>query len=248
MALGTTLTTLGGPTVLLELGGVRLLTAPTFDEPGEYPVGTRALRTTAPSTLSAAEVGRVDAVLLSHDQHADNLDHGGREFLAGSPRTARGRSGPAAGATSPADRGRTVDVHAMRTTFGTLLSRTGAAPRTAQAAGRGWRHIRFVATALDRIDAILAVDGIDAVFIGPSDLSIGLSRGSALDPDGAEVSAAINHALARAKAAGKFAGIYAPDGERGADYTKRGYHFVSIASDLGFMMAGAASVMKIATA
>ena len=87
MALGITLTTLGGPTVLLELGGLRLLTDPTFDEPGEYPVGTRALRKTAPSALSAAEVGRVDAVLLSHDQHADNLDHGGREFLAGSPRT-----------------------------------------------------------------------------------------------------------------------------------------------------------------
>jgi L-ascorbate metabolism protein UlaG (beta-lactamase superfamily) len=84
---GLTLTTLGGPTVLLELAGLRLLTDPTFDGPGEYPIGTRALRKTAGSALSAAEVGRVDAVLLSHDQHADNLDRAGREFLAGAPRT-----------------------------------------------------------------------------------------------------------------------------------------------------------------
>jgi integrase len=42
----------------------------------------------------------------------------------------------AAGIPKRDDRGRTVDVHAMRTTFGTLLSRTGAAPRTAQAAMR----------------------------------------------------------------------------------------------------------------
>ena len=102
--------------------------------------------------------------------------------------------------------------------------------------------------ALDRIDDILAVDGIDAVFIGPSDLSIGLSRGAALDPNGAEVSAAIDHALARAKAAGKAAGIYAPSGERAADFAKRGFHLVSVASDIGFLRAGAAAMMKAATA
>jgi 4-hydroxy-2-oxoheptanedioate aldolase len=102
--------------------------------------------------------------------------------------------------------------------------------------------------ALDRIDAILAVDGIDAIFIGPSDLSIGLSGGAALDPDGTGASAAIDHAVARAKAAGKFAGIYAPDGARAADYAKRGYHFVSVASDVGFLKAGAAAMMKAARA
>ncbi len=42
----------------------------------------------------------------------------------------------AAGIPKRDDRGRTVDVHAMRTTFGTLLSKTGTAPRTAQAAMR----------------------------------------------------------------------------------------------------------------
>jgi L-ascorbate metabolism protein UlaG (beta-lactamase superfamily) len=85
--LGATLTTLGGPTVLIELGGHRLLTDPTFDGPGEYPVGSRALVKTAPSALDPDEIGAVDVVLLSHDQHPDNLDHGGRAFLSSAPRT-----------------------------------------------------------------------------------------------------------------------------------------------------------------
>ena len=98
--------------------------------------------------------------------------------------------------------------------------------------------------ALDRIDAILAVDGIDAIFIGPSDLSIGLSNGATLNADSPEVSAAIDHALARAKAAGKLAGIYAPTGERAADFAKRGYHFVAVGSDLAFLRAGAGTMLK----
>jgi 4-hydroxy-2-oxoheptanedioate aldolase len=102
--------------------------------------------------------------------------------------------------------------------------------------------------ALDRVDDILAVDGIDAIFIGPSDLSIGLSRGAALDPNGAEVNSAIDHALARAKAAGKIAGIYAPSGERAADFARRGYPFISVGSDLAFLRAGAAAMMQGARA
>lgn len=101
--------------------------------------------------------------------------------------------------------------------------------------------------ALDRIDDILAVDGIDAVFIGPSDLSIGLSRGASLDPMGAEVTAAIDHALARARAASKRAGIYAPTGERAADFAQRGYDLVAIGSDVSFLRAGAAAMLKAAT-
>jgi hypothetical protein len=55
--------------------------------------------------------------------------------------------------------------------------------------------------ALDAVDDILAVDGIDALFIGPSDLSIGLSGGGSVAPEGAEVDRAIDHALTRARAA-----------------------------------------------
>ncbi len=77
----------GGPTAVVELGGVRLLTDPTFDAPGEYPIGSRSLVKTVGPAVRAAEIGRVDAVLLSHDQHPDNLDAAGRRYLAEAPLT-----------------------------------------------------------------------------------------------------------------------------------------------------------------
>jgi L-ascorbate metabolism protein UlaG (beta-lactamase superfamily) len=76
----------GGPTTVLELGGLRLIADPTFDAPGEYVSGSGSvLVKTAPAAVGADEVGAVDAVLLSHDQHPDNLDHSGRAFLATAP-------------------------------------------------------------------------------------------------------------------------------------------------------------------
>ena len=75
----------GGPTAILEVGGVRLLTDPTFDPPGDYPIGTRKLTKTAGPVFGPEDVGPIDAVLLSHDQHPDNLDASGREFLSATP-------------------------------------------------------------------------------------------------------------------------------------------------------------------
>ncbi|NUP50207.1 MAG: MBL fold metallo-hydrolase [Catenulispora sp.] len=72
---------LGGPSALLDYGGVKILVDPTFDPPGDYPIGERVLTKTAGPALSADQVGAVDVVLLSHDQHPDNLDRGGREYL-----------------------------------------------------------------------------------------------------------------------------------------------------------------------
>lgn len=77
-----TLTLIGGPTVLIEFGGARLLTDPTFDPPGLHTSGKVRLEKTAGPALAPADVGPLDAVLLSHDQHADNLDDLGRTVLA----------------------------------------------------------------------------------------------------------------------------------------------------------------------
>jgi L-ascorbate metabolism protein UlaG (beta-lactamase superfamily) len=73
---------LGGPTAILELGGARLLIDPTFDPPGTYPIGERALTKTAGPALQPEQIAPIDGVLLSHDQHPDNLDRRGREYLA----------------------------------------------------------------------------------------------------------------------------------------------------------------------
>ncbi|MET7608120.1 MBL fold metallo-hydrolase [Streptomyces avermitilis] len=78
---------IGGPTAVVELGGVRLLTDPTFDAPGEYPIGSRKLVKTAGPSLPPADLTPVDAVLLSHDQHPDNLDGAGRTYLTEAPLT-----------------------------------------------------------------------------------------------------------------------------------------------------------------
>jgi L-ascorbate metabolism protein UlaG (beta-lactamase superfamily) len=80
------ITLIGGPTALLEVGGLRLLTDPTFDRPGRYqsPSGVVLTKLAGPA-LSPDEVGWIDAVLLSHDQHPDNLDRAGRELLARVP-------------------------------------------------------------------------------------------------------------------------------------------------------------------
>jgi L-ascorbate metabolism protein UlaG (beta-lactamase superfamily) len=78
------ITHIGGPTVLIEAGGWRLLTDPTFDPPGRryfFGLGTMSRKLTGPA-IGAADIGRVDAVLLSHDQHDDNLDPAGRALLA----------------------------------------------------------------------------------------------------------------------------------------------------------------------
>jgi L-ascorbate metabolism protein UlaG (beta-lactamase superfamily) len=80
-----TITLIGGPTALIEHPlGLRLLTDPTFSPPGEYPGGVTLTKTSGPA-LTPEEVGAVDAVVLSHDQHADNLDPAGREYLASAP-------------------------------------------------------------------------------------------------------------------------------------------------------------------
>ncbi len=74
----------GGPTLLLRVGGVSFLIDPTFDPPGVYEGGKPLTKLTGPA-VGPDDIGPVDAVLLSHDQHPDNLDHAGREFLARVP-------------------------------------------------------------------------------------------------------------------------------------------------------------------
>ncbi|CAM5465928.1 MBL fold metallo-hydrolase [Streptomyces atroolivaceus] len=77
----------GGPTAFFEYGGLRVLTDPTFDGPGDHQAPAVVLTKTAAADGSPADLGRVDVVLLSHDEHADNLDSSGRALLAGVPLT-----------------------------------------------------------------------------------------------------------------------------------------------------------------
>uniref|UniRef100_UPI003FA5D6DF MBL fold metallo-hydrolase n=1 Tax=Aeromicrobium sp. TaxID=1871063 RepID=UPI003FA5D6DF len=69
-----TITHIGGPTALLEFGGWRILTDPTFDPPGKryfFGWGTMSSKLAGPS-IDPADLGSIDAVLVSHHHHADN--------------------------------------------------------------------------------------------------------------------------------------------------------------------------------
>ena len=78
-------TWVGGPTLRLRYAGTTLLTDPTFDPaPAQY-AGAVMLHKLVGPAVEPSALGPVDVVLLSHDQHADNLDVAGRALLADVP-------------------------------------------------------------------------------------------------------------------------------------------------------------------
>lgn len=75
-------TYVGGPTAVLDVAGLRLVTDPTFDPAGtSYETPVYTLRKAGAPALIPDALGDIDAVLLSHDHHFDNLDRAGRALL-----------------------------------------------------------------------------------------------------------------------------------------------------------------------
>lgn len=74
-------TVLGGPTAVIDMGGLRIVSDPTFDEPGPQGYLTK----TAGPAVSESALGPVDLVLVSHDLHPDNFDKRGRAFAGTAP-------------------------------------------------------------------------------------------------------------------------------------------------------------------
>jgi 4-hydroxy-2-oxoheptanedioate aldolase len=98
--------------------------------------------------------------------------------------------------------------------------------------------------ALAAVDEIAATEGIDALFVGPYDLSTALSGGKAQDLTAPEVEQAIDAICAAARKAGKIPGIYCRDAERALAMAKRGFRFITIGSDLALLREGAAAMLK----
>lgn len=99
-------------------------------------------------------------------------------------------------------------------------------------------------TALENAAAIAATPGIDALFIGPYDLSTALSNGAAQDIDAPEVEDAIDRIGEAARKAGKIPGIYCRDAERALAMAKRGFRFLTVGSDLGLVRDGALAQLQ----
>ncbi len=197
LAAAPRLTGIGGPTVLLEWGAFRLLTDPTFDPPGTryptvYPTGTSVLRKTLGPALAPEALGRIDAVLLSHDQHADNLDHAGRAVL---PRAGVVLTTPEGAARLG---GRAVGLAAWRE-FDLLGADRRVLRVTATPARHGPAHLErgpvtgFLLRVLDDPDSALYVSGDTVWFEGVAEvaarfavraavLHMGAARVPAVDP------------------------------------------------------------------
>jgi L-ascorbate metabolism protein UlaG (beta-lactamase superfamily) len=81
-----TVTYIGGPTAIFEIGGLRIMTDPTLDPAGgTYHSGDIVhKKIKGPANV---EIGKIDLILLSHDQHFDNLDNAGRVLLEKVPKT-----------------------------------------------------------------------------------------------------------------------------------------------------------------
>lgn len=98
--------------------------------------------------------------------------------------------------------------------------------------------------ALDRLDDILSVEGLDAIYIGPSDLSLSLGCRPVFDDVDPLAAQAVDHILERAKAHGLVAGIHNGRVDVAKARIAKGARFVTVGSDARLMAAGAASIVS----
>lgn len=110
------------------------------------------------------------------------------------------------------------------------------------------RAIAMVETreSLAALDDILAVDGIDGVFVGPSDLSIALSDGGLVNADHPDVDTALDHVVARCRAHGKAACTFAMTAERARDMRRKGFDLTALGNDVIQLRAGIRSMLAVA--
>ncbi|HEY7180596.1 MAG TPA: MBL fold metallo-hydrolase [Blastocatellia bacterium] len=164
-------TYIGGPSALLELGGLRLLTDPTFDPAGEeYPTGLHTLRKTMGPSLKPESLGRIDAVLLSHDHHFDNLDHSGRALLksAGSVLTTKVGAERLGGNAIGITPWQNID---LSTRDGRVLRVTGTPARHGPVGGDRGPVTGFVLTLTESPDSAIYLSGDTVWYEGVAEVS-----------------------------------------------------------------------------
>ena len=100
-------------------------------------------------------------------------------------------------------------------------------------------------SALEQLDDILTVPGLDAVFVGPADLSQALGGPAGTDWTDGPVPAALDTILERCAAHGVPAGIFTKSPAYARTMHDRGFAFVTVGSDLGYVAAGAREVLQL---
>ncbi len=97
--------------------------------------------------------------------------------------------------------------------------------------------------ALKNLDGILDVEGLDAVFVGPSDLGQSLGYGPGPDREEPEVVEAIDGVLAAARGRGLATGIFAGSPEHASRMIEKGFRFVNVSSDVRLMAGASAEIV-----
>ena len=97
--------------------------------------------------------------------------------------------------------------------------------------------------ALDALDDILAVDGIDGVFAGPSDMSVSLSDGARIDPRDRALDAPLKRMADRAAVAGKLAAGFAVDAELARRLMDFGYRLIGVGNDDRYLTGGVQALL-----
>ena len=122
------------------------------------------------------------------------------------------------------------------------------APAYLKAANAMTHAVAMIETrvALDSLDDILSVEGLDGVYVGPSDLSIALTNGARVEPRGATVMREARRVVERAKAHGKYAAMFCFDGADARAMQALGYRLCTISSDQTLLRAVARSELAAA--
>ena len=100
------------------------------------------------------------------------------------------------------------------------------------------------AQALDNLDDILSVEGLDAIYIGPSDLSLSLGCRPVFDDVDPKAAQAMDHILARAQAHGVMAGVHNGRADVALARKAKGFRFVTLGSDARLLAAGSQDLIK----
>jgi 4-hydroxy-2-oxoheptanedioate aldolase len=120
----------------------------------------------------------------------------------------------------------------------------GALPPAEQDAGALCIVMIETAEAVAELDAILATEGLDGIYIGPNDLALACGFGRATYRDDADVAALIQKIVDACRAAGIPAGLHCSDPEMGRDWIARGAAMVTIAQDTGLIADGAVEALR----
>jgi 4-hydroxy-2-oxoheptanedioate aldolase len=124
------------------------------------------------------------------------------------------------------------------------------APAYLKAANAMTQAIAMIETraALDALDDILSVDGLDGVYVGPSDLAIALTNGASVEPRGPAVMSEARRVVERAKAHGKYGAMFCFDGADARAMQALGFQLCTISSDQTLLRAVARSELAAARA